>query len=150
MSGGSFLAVMVLAAGWPGAARAMDATVSPISFGQIVFLDTTAPQRIELSSSGQTWVSSGVLVVAPGTPAELNVFGAPPNVMLTLSFSANPIARSVMSERFTIQEWAGDGSTMTNGDGELSLMLGAALISEPGATYRETEYSGSVALTISY
>ncbi len=140
----------VLGGGPAMRAFAMDVTMSPMSFGQIAFLSTAAPQRIELSPLGQMFVSSGVLVVSPGTPSELTIFGAPPNTMLTLSFMANPIARSVMSERFVIQEWSGDSSMITNSDGELTMRLGATLISEAGEAYRDTEYSGSVALTISY
>ncbi len=145
--------MMVCSALWVFVAApclAMDATVSAISFGQIVFLDTGQAQRIDLYPSGDMFVSSGVLVVSPGSPAQVNVFGAPANTILSLSFSADPIRRSVMSERFVIQEWTSDSSGLTNADGEVSMNLGATLISEPGRSYRDTQYTGTVALTISY
>lgn len=131
-------------------AAAMDVGVTPISFGRVAIVDSTSTQSIELTPEGQMIPSSGILVVMPGTPAVLSVYGAPANTSLSLDFTANPIQWTAGGEAFTIQDWNGDGGAVTNSNGELTMRLGATLVSQAGASYPDHFYYGGVALTIDY
>lgn len=128
----------------------MTITIEPISFGRIAILDNAVAQTVEIAPDGSMVASSGIVVVTNGSPARLEITGAPPQQLLDLDLMANPLQNTAAPPAMTLSNWSGDSGGVTDINGELVMRLGATLTTDPGITYPDKLYFGTVILTVNY
>lgn len=154
---------------------------SPLDLGTIsAFADTSAGNSqstmvlaanpatspVVTNSAG----NSQIVVLTPGTPADISVTGAAPNYALTVTLPGAPVTltdpAAVSDMAFSLGSFTryayleGNSQTFgttTNGNGDLSFYVGATLstTNTGGATavldpYDETTYTGTFDVTVEY
>lgn len=125
----------------------------PLSFGTIIIRDNTIPGSVTVPAYGHPSSSGGVLILKPGSPAELIFNDYPPYMELTVT-PMLPVETSVVTgdtEQFTLGNIDLPKSIITDSKGVAKVKMGGTLeTSGAGGNYLNTDYKAVFYLDINY